>query len=104
MYVRSRKVIKMNSKEFKTALELLCKEKGISEDIIYDAMELALTSAYKKNYNSLPNVRVDINRETGEIHIYSFKTVVEKKQLIFDKRQFASNEFDLGAKAIYITA
>lgn len=67
----------MDSKEFKTALNLLCKEKGISEDIIYDAMELALTSAYKKNYHSLPNVRVDINRETGEMHVYSFKTVVE---------------------------
>ncbi len=70
----------MNSKEFKLALEVLCKEKGISEDIIYDAMELALTSAYKKNYQSLPNVRVDINRETGEIHIYSFKTVIEKNE------------------------
>ena len=70
----------MNSKEFKTALDVLCKEKGISEDIVYDAMELALTSAYKKNYHSLPNVRVDINRETGEIHIYSFKTVVEKNE------------------------
>ena len=70
----------MNSKEFKTALELLCKEKGIEENVVYDAMELALTSAYKKNYNSLPNVRVDINRETGEIHVYSFKTVVEKNE------------------------
>lgn len=70
----------MNSKEFKTALDVLCKEKGISEDVIYDAMELALTSAYKKNYNSLPNVRVDINRKTGEIHIYSYKTVVEKNE------------------------
>ncbi len=70
----------MNSKEFKTALDVLCKEKEISEDIVYDAMELALTSAYKKNYHSLPNVRVDINRETGEIHIYSFKTVVEKNE------------------------
>ena len=70
----------MNSKEFKTALDVLCKEKGISEDIVYDAMELALTSAYKKNYHSLPNVRVDINRETGEIHIYSFKTVAEKNE------------------------
>lgn len=70
----------MNSKEFKLALDVLCREKGITEDIIYDAMELALTSAYKKNYQSLPNVRVDINRETAEIHIYSFKTVVEKNE------------------------
>ena len=66
----------MNPKEFKNAVALLCKEKGISEDTIYDAMELALTSAYKKNY-SIPNARVDINKETGEIKVYSYKTVVK---------------------------
>ena len=70
----------MNSKEFKVALETLSKEKGISEDVIYDAMELALTSAYKKNYHSISNVRVDINRETGEIKIFSYKTVVFSKE------------------------
>ena len=68
----------MNNKEFKKALENLCKEKGISEDIIYEAMELALQSAYKKNYNSLSNVRIDINRETGDIKVFSFKTVVDR--------------------------
>lgn len=66
----------MNIKEFKKALDLLVKEKGISEDYIYDALELALTSAYKKNYKSLTNVRVAIDREIGYIHVYSFKTVV----------------------------
>lgn len=66
----------MDTKEFKKAVDLLAKEKGISEDVIYDAMELALTSAYKKNYHSLSNVRVDIDRTTGEIHVYSYKTVV----------------------------
>ena len=68
----------MNNKEFKNAVETLCKEKGIDESVIYDAMELALTSAYKKNYNALSNVRVDINRETGEIKIFSYKTVVDR--------------------------
>jgi len=66
----------MNSSEFKKAVDLLSAEKNIDKDYIYNAMELALTSAYKKNYKSLSNVRVDINRETGEIHVYSFKTVV----------------------------
>ena len=70
----------MNSKEFKLAVANLSKEKGIDEDIIYNAMELALTSAYKKNYHSLSNVRVDINRETGDIKIFSYKTVVFSKE------------------------
>ena len=66
----------MDSKAFKEAIDLLVKEKGISKEIIIGAMELALTSAYKKNYHSLSNVRVDVNGETGDVHVYSFKTVV----------------------------
>lgn len=66
----------MNGKEFKAAVQLLVKEKGISEDVIYEAMQLALTSAYKKNYHFLSNVRVNIDSESGDIHVYSFKTVV----------------------------
>ena len=70
----------MNSREFKLAVENLSKEKGIDKDVIFDAMELALTSKNKKNYHSLSNVRVDINRETGEIKIFSYKTVVFSKE------------------------
>ena len=66
----------MDIKEFKNALDVLVKEKGISAEYIYDAMELALSSAYKKNYKSLSNVRVAIDREIGDIHVFSFKTVV----------------------------
>ena len=75
MYVQMEVI--MNSKDLKKAIKLLCDEKGINEDVIYEALELALTSAYKKNYNSLQNVRVDINRETGDIKVYSYKTVVD---------------------------
>ncbi|HHW69120.1 MAG TPA: transcription termination/antitermination protein NusA [Tenericutes bacterium] len=67
----------MDNKAFKNAVLLLVKEKGIKEDVIYSAMELALTSAYKKNYNSLSNVRINIDRETGDIKVYSFKTVIK---------------------------
>ena len=70
----------MDSKKFMIALNNLAEEKGIDKDIIFDAMELALTSAYKKNYHSLSNVRVDINRETGDIKIFSYKTVVFNKE------------------------
>ena len=68
----------VDKKEFRSAIDILVNEKGISEDVIFDALELALTSAYKKNYHSLGNVRVDMNRVTGDIHVYAFKTVMEK--------------------------
>ena len=70
----------MDSKKFMKALNNLAEEKGIDRDVIFDAMELALTSAYKKNYHSLSNVRVDINKETGDIKIFSYKTVVFSKE------------------------
>ena len=66
----------MNSKEFLKALDNIVKEKGIEKEVVYEAMELALTSAYKKNFNSKTNVKVLINRETGDIKVYSYLTVV----------------------------
>ena len=68
----------MNGKEFLNAVAVLKKEKHIDRDIIFEAMELALLSAYKKNFDSLTNARVSINRETGDIKIYCYKTVVEE--------------------------
>ena len=68
----------MKGKEFLNAVDLLEKEKHIDRDIIFEAMELALLSAYKKNFDSLTNAKVSINRETGDIKIYSYKTVVEE--------------------------
>ena len=66
----------MNGKEFLKALDNIVKEKNIDPDIVYDAMELALTSAYKKNFNSKINVKVLFDRATGEIKVYSYLTVV----------------------------
>lgn len=68
----------MNEKEFLKAVELLEKEKHIDKDIIFEAMEQGLLSAYKKNFNSKTNCKVLINRETGKISIYSYRTVVEE--------------------------
>ncbi len=65
----------MNSDEFLKAVKILEDEKHIDRDTIFEAMELALTSAYKKNYGK-PNCKVTINKQTGEIKVYSYKTVV----------------------------
>ena len=70
----------MNSKEFLKAVEILTKEKGLDKEVIFDAMELALTSAYKKNFHSLNNVKVFIDKVKGDIKIYSFITVVEDEK------------------------
>lgn len=76
MYVQKRKdVISLNSEELRKTIETFSKEEGMDKDYLYDAIELGLNSAYKKQ-NKLPNSRVEINRETGEIKMYSFKTVV----------------------------
>ena len=64
----------MKNKEFLNAVNLL-KEKGIDEDTIYSAMELAMASAYKK-HTGLENVRVETDRKTGTIKVYSYLTVV----------------------------
>ncbi len=58
------------------ALNVLVEEKNISPDVVFEALQLALQTAYKKNFNSKTNVRVDINRETGDIKVYSYYVVV----------------------------
>jgi N utilization substance protein A len=62
------------------AFEQLGKEKGISAEILFEAIEAALISAYKRNFGSAQNVNVSLDRATGEIHVYARKTVVEDAQ------------------------
>ena len=64
--------------DFVKAIALLAKEKGISPDVLYSAVEEALITAYKKNYGSAQNVRVSMHKETGEIHVYARKNIVEE--------------------------
>lgn len=73
----------MDSKEFIRALKAICKEKSISEDVIFDAMTTALEKAYAKD-TGLPNVRIAINKESGEIKAYSFLRVVEDYEDVED--------------------
>ncbi len=63
--------------DFMEALEQLDKERGISSEVVLEAIEAALISAYKRNFNSAQNVRVEIDRATGKIRVYARKTVVE---------------------------
>jgi len=71
----------MNGKEFKKALDNIVAEKDIDPEVVYSAMELALTSAYKKNFNSKTNVKVVFDRDTGDIKVYSYLTVVDDDKM-----------------------
>lgn len=68
--------------EFMEALAALEKEKGISKEYLIDALENALISAYRRNYAQgdavLGNARADVDRDTGEVHIYVSKSVVDE--------------------------
>ncbi|WP_373229552.1 transcription termination factor NusA [Cohnella sp.] len=66
------------SMEFIEALSEIEREKGISKDVLIEAIEAALISSYKRNFNTAQNVRVDINRTTGQIKVYARKTIVEE--------------------------
>ncbi len=69
------------NKEFFEALEELSIEKGISKAYLLDAIESALLTAYKKNFNSQENVKIVIDEEKASIKVYSLKEVVEE---VFD--------------------
>lgn len=64
-------------KEFLTALDSIIKEKGIEKEVVIEAMEQAMVAAFKKKTGN-PNGRCKVNEDTGEIKLYSFKTVVEE--------------------------
>ncbi len=64
--------------EFFTALDLLQKEKGIPPEYMYEKIEAALVSAYKKEYGNNVNVRVLIDPEKQDVKLYQQKTVVEE--------------------------
>lgn len=91
MFVQKRKVVskmrkkkqeehltenKIDMEAFKMAMDVLEKERGIHHETLIEALELALTSAYKKNFH-LPNSRVEVDPDTGKIRVFSYKTVVE---------------------------
>ena len=64
-------------KELISAMEELEKERGIKKEYLIESLETALVTAYKKNFDSVDNVKVNINGVTGEVHIYSVMNVVE---------------------------
>ena len=68
------------NQEFIEALGAIEKERGIKKEVLLDAIETALISAYKRNYGTnttAQNVRVEIDRQQGDVHVYSVRVVAD---------------------------
>ena len=68
----------IETKELITAIEELEKERGISKEYLLSSLETALVTAYKRNFDSAENVKVNMDENTGDIKVYAVKTVVEE--------------------------
>lgn len=103
---RKEKIVKnepaINSTELISAMNELEKESGIKKDYLLDAIQTALVTAYKKNYDcEEENVKITMDRETGEIHIYSQKEVVEtveneKTQISLENAKKIDGKYQIG--------
>ena len=89
--------------EFMEALDELEKDRGIDKEILIDTIEQALLTAYKKNFGSAQNVRVEIDRERGDVRVFSQRVVVDESDLydtfleieLNDAREISPN-YELG--------
>lgn len=67
----------MDSNELIEALNIIEKEKGIEKEVIFEAIENSLVSACKKNFGTSQNIKVEINRENGNVRVFAQKEVTE---------------------------
>ncbi len=72
------------NKELIEALNILEKEKEISKETIFEAIENSLMLACKNHFGKADNVKVEINHETGDFSVYAEKTVVETADDVMD--------------------
>lgn len=69
---------KDSGKEFLQTLKELAYEKGIDEELLFETIEAALISAYRRNFGAAQNVHISLSRETGAFHVFAIKTVVDE--------------------------
>ncbi len=70
-------MIVVNASEFKKALDYIVEEKGIETSVVVEAMQAALSTAYKKNFGEAADIRVDVDIKTGNIKVYKVTTILD---------------------------
>ena len=66
------------SAELIHALEQIEKERGINKEVLIEAIEVALVTAYRRNFGSATNVEVYIDRLTGDVRVFALKKIVDE--------------------------
>lgn len=94
----------IDSTELIIAMEDLEKENGIPKDYLLESIETALVTAYKRNFDSAENVKVIMDKVTGEIHVYAEKDVVEivenpQLQINLEDAKKINKNLEVGDKA-----
>lgn len=89
------------SRELLRAIEFIQKEKNLSAEVLFRALEESLVGAYKKNFDSYENVKVKMNRDTGDIHVYSVKEVTGEvedslTQISLEEAHAINHELEIG--------
>ncbi len=87
--------------EFIAALDKIQEEKQIDKEDLIDAIEVAITTAYKKNYGSAQNVEISVDRINGDIQVYAMKEIVEipdndKYQISLEKAREIDPKYEIG--------
>ena len=101
MHILMKGQIEKMSSEFFDSLEMIEAEKGISRDVVLDALESALISAYKKHFGAVHDISVVFDEESGAIRIIAHKKVVEEvldreTKISLDDARKVSGKYDIG--------
>lgn len=101
MHILMKGQIEKMSSEFFDSLEMIEAEKGISRDVVLDALESALISAYKKHFGAVHDISVVFDEESGAIRIIAHKKVVEEvfdreTEISLEDARKVSGKYDIG--------
>ena len=88
----AKKTTKSDKSELIEALDIIEKEKQISKEVILEAIENSLLAACKNQFGKSENIRVNINRETGEVKVFAVKEVVDDDDLEDEATQMGITE------------
>jgi N utilization substance protein A len=91
--------------DFMLAINQLCAERKLSPDVVLEAVEASLISAYKRNFGAAANIEVQIEPSTGDVRVYAAKEVVEdvldrKAQITLQEARTVDPQVELGGTVL----